>query len=598
MKLKIVRRTPSEKMKNSKLILFALILSYYIFLPRLIQSDNIINARFNTSHTNIVLIDTSWPNYFAPNNTATWIYGSGIFNGLDMRNPTYYGFEWPKGSGKFAIFSTGLSIGCYITFPENPPELREAMCSFKGEYAPGWVDISYSLPVAKTDSKFRFYRIRRGDNMYNNPDWINWSQMVPFGAPFVDVNHNGVYEYFIDTPGVRSASVTIFICLTDGFPEEHKIGEGFGGGTKPIYAEMHWTAWGYDNPGLEDIQFMKFDVVNKSKKTWDSAYFAITSFQNQGNPYDDYIGCDTLRKLGYCYNASNYDSVYGYNPPASGIMWLNCGQRNNVKLTSFSGFKNNNYPTELCGRDTNGEALPAYYMLQGLKNDRTPWVIPNTSPPQTTKYCYSGDPETGQGWTEYTGFIRNCGGLLTGELVSPAPPGDRFFILGASTQNHKLNYLDTAKIVIAQLVARGTNNKNSVTKLKQLADVAQQLCNNGFVIGIEKISTNVPKEFALYQNYPNPFNPSTKIKFSIPLSRGVPAGQPARLQAGGVSVRLTIYNLLGQEITTLVNDQLKPGTYEVSWDGTNYPSGVYYYKLSATGGAGENSITKKMILIK
>ncbi|MGD0341846.1 MAG: T9SS type A sorting domain-containing protein, partial [Bacteroidales bacterium] len=83
--------------------------------------------------------------------------------------------------------------------------------------------------------------------------------------------------------------------------------------------------------------------------------------------------------------------------------------------------------------------------------------------------------------------------------------------------------------------------------------------------------------------------PSTKIKFSIPLNKG-----------GGFSrglsevITLKIYNLLGQEITTLINEQLLPGSYEVTWDGTNYPSGVYYYKLAY----GDISFTKKMVLIK
>jgi hypothetical protein len=59
-------------------------------------------------------------------------------------------------------------------------------------------------------------------------------------------------------------------------------------------------------------------------------------------------------------------------------------------------------------------------------------------------------------------------------------------------------------------------------------------------------------------------------------------------------VKLTIYDPLGREVTTLVNEQLKPGTYEVGWDATNYPSGVYFYKLMT-----DNFInTKRMVLIK
>ena len=110
--------------------------------------------------------------------------------------------------------------------------------------------------------------------------------------------------------------------------------------------------------------------------------------------------------------------------------------------------------------------------------------------------------------------------------------------------------------------------------------------------GISPITREIPYEFKLFQNYPNPFNPSTSIEFEIPLSRGVPAGR-------GVSVCLTIYDLLGREVATLVNQQLKPGTYEVefpapSGDGTNYSSGVYFYKLIAE----YYSDTKKMILLK
>ena len=107
---------------------------------------------------------------------------------------------------------------------------------------------------------------------------------------------------------------------------------------------------------------------------------------------------------------------------------------------------------------------------------------------------------------------------------------------------------------------------------------------------IRKISTVVPNKFNLAQNYPNPFNPSTKIQFqipSIPLSRGVPEGR-------GVSVTLKIYDLLGREIAALINQPLLPGTYEVEWDAAGYPSGVYFYRLSA----GDYLNTKKLVLVK
>jgi hypothetical protein len=103
--------------------------------------------------------------------------------------------------------------------------------------------------------------------------------------------------------------------------------------------------------------------------------------------------------------------------------------------------------------------------------------------------------------------------------------------------------------------------------------------------GVQKISSIIPNGFVLSQNYPNPFNPSTKIKFQIPLNKG---GER------GLSVRLIVYDILGREVVTLVNEQLKPGTYEVEWDATDYPSGMYFYRLF-TGNYNE---TKRMVLIK
>ena len=90
---------------------------------------------------------------------------------------------------------------------------------------------------------------------------------------------------------------------------------------------------------------------------------------------------------------------------------------------------------------------------------------------------------------------------------------------------------------------------------------------------------SAPIEFTLSQNYPNPFNSSTKLSYSITLSS---------------LVRLKVYNVLGSEIETLVNEEKPVGTYELSWNAANLPSGVYFYQLNA-GGYVE---TKKMVLMR
>ncbi|MCI0450428.1 MAG: ASPIC/UnbV domain-containing protein, partial [Chlorobi bacterium] len=99
------------------------------------------------------------------------------------------------------------------------------------------------------------------------------------------------------------------------------------------------------------------------------------------------------------------------------------------------------------------------------------------------------------------------------------------------------------------------------------------------VIGIIPIGTEVPDSYNLYQNYPNPFNPGTKIKFSVP-NYG--------------KVTLQVFDVLGNEISVLVNENVKAGNYEIDFNASGLSSGIYFYKLSA----GNFVETKKMMLVK
>jgi len=107
--------------------------------------------------------------------------------------------------------------------------------------------------------------------------------------------------------------------------------------------------------------------------------------------------------------------------------------------------------------------------------------------------------------------------------------------------------------------------------------------NGGGVIGIEPLTNEVPSQFQLYQNYPNPFNPTTRIRFALPRSS---------------FATLIVYDILGREIETLVNEQLNTGTYEADWNASNYSSGVYFYKLTAGSAEGGFTDSKKMTIIK
>ena len=101
----------------------------------------------------------------------------------------------------------------------------------------------------------------------------------------------------------------------------------------------------------------------------------------------------------------------------------------------------------------------------------------------------------------------------------------------------------------------------------------------GIFVGVKEIPNTLPTKFSLSQNYPNPFNPTTNIKYSITKSG---------------FVTLKVYNLLGQEVATLVNQNQRPGNYVVDFDASKLASGVYMYSIQA----GNFNLTKKMILLK
>jgi hypothetical protein len=130
-----------------------------------------------------------------------------------------------------------------------------------------------------------------------------------------------------------------------------------------------------------------------------------------------------------------------------------------------------------------------------------------------------------------------------------------------------------------------TNNLDSdshpdVAVLTITDDIVVML-NLDYVVGVseDESKLSIPDKFKLEQNYPNPFNPSTTIKYSIPKEN---------------FVTIKIYNLLGEEVVTLVNEDKTIGNYEIEFNAASLPSGIYFYRIQA----GDYFETKKMILLK
>ena len=130
---------------------------------------------------------------------------------------------------------------------------------------------------------------------------------------------------------------------------------------------------------------------------------------------------------------------------------------------------------------------------------------------------------------------------------------------------------DSAWIEILISSSSGMTHAGSTFKIDDLSF--------GPVTDVQESFSVKPAMFALSQNYPNPFNPSTMIKYELPKT---------------ANVRLTVYNMLGQIVATLVNEQKPIGTYMIPFDASRLTSGVYFYTLQA----GIYSETKKLILLR
>jgi photosystem II stability/assembly factor-like uncharacterized protein len=145
----------------------------------------------------------------------------------------------------------------------------------------------------------------------------------------------------------------------------------------------------------------------------------------------------------------------------------------------------------------------------------------------------------------------NAGGNWISQQVNPTDTLDNLFFLNDNT-----GYMASTNGIIYKTTTGGAVTSN-----------------------VTNLSGVIPGSYDLYQNFPNPFNPSTNIRFDIPLSS---------------DVKLAVYDLLGREVSSLMNGQLSPGRYEYSFDGSGLPSGVYIYRLRS----GNFNQTKKMFLMK
>lgn len=301
------------------------------------------------------------------------------------------GFEVPKGSNRFTIFSSALWIG---GLGEDANLHLAAQTSHErgDDYWPGPLHLSDAHP-ADPSQWDKVYKVNKktidahidqwSDDGYTVPnELLQWPGNGPQGyskvlAPFADFNDNKLYEPKLGEFPVIEGDQAIYFLFNDNAVHEQSKGV-------PLEIEIHGMAFAYNKPELQNVIFVTYYIFNRSPMRYKETYLGVFTDFDLGYPFDDYIGTDSLRNMYYVYNGDNFDDFpgqggYGSNPPAQALIFLN------KKLDRTISYSND---TSISGDPVIGEHFYRY-----LKGE---WKDGSKAP----KYAYPGNPCDSSGETE------------------------------------------------------------------------------------------------------------------------------------------------------------------------------------------------------
>jgi hypothetical protein len=439
--------------------------------------------------------------YININNISTVLRNNGTAD-INVQQ-TNSGFVYPKGSAKTAIYESGFIWGARVG---SDPQPRVGGSTYSSGLQPGKIT-SPGVAEDPNAAKNRIYRVRpdyktadlsseiadegksaseiRGQY---ETDWNQWP--AADGAPFKDVDSNGVYDPTVDIPGVPGADQTVWFVANDLNPTN--VANLYG--AQPLGIECQFTIWGYSQQGaLGNMIFKSYKMINKSNSTFDSMYVAQWADPDLGNATDDFAGCDTSLSLGYIYNSSNVDATYNeLPPPAAGFDFFQgpvvssaatdtaitqgrrIGGKKNLPMTAFFYFINSDpYLTDPTLKDPAGSVQMYNFMRGRIGLTGQLFQDPAQNP---TTYALAGDPQTGKGW-------------IDGQLF---PAGDRR--LGLSSGPFTMAPGDTQEIVVAEIAAGaipGVDRLAAIGLLKFFDKVAQQSYDNNFQLPSPPPAPNV-----------------------------------------------------------------------------------------------------------
>jgi len=347
--------------------------------------------------------------------------GSFAYNADSVRP----GLEFPRGSGRTAMYAAGLWIGARVN---GGP--RVTVSTDTQEYVPGPMIGNGPAP---DQARYRNYKILRGDTL--GVDYLNWPGDL--GAPLDSLGDPAL-----------SGDAMIWSVYNDADPTAHFNPSG---GTSPLGVEIHQSTFAFHGVGPQgNVVFLRFKLYNKGMNQLDSMYVSAWADPDLGGFTDDLIGCDTTRSMAYCYNGTDSDAIYGAAPPAIGLCLIQGvpTATDTLCMTAFSKYVNGTDPMDYS---------ETYHTMEGLTNDGSPiHELNNISLPITT--CpYSGDPLLGTGWVD-------------------SAPGDRRFLI--STGPFAMAPGDSQQVVYAICIGQGTDRLSSVTALRSLVDQIGGGCRN------------------------------------------------------------------------------------------------------------------------
>ncbi len=474
-------------------------------------------------------------------------------------------YEVPKGSGINSMFAAGLWVGGLVN-----GELRMAASRYGPyEFWPGPMD-AFGNPSCNP-ALDRIYSISREDlEAYERtgllPDDLReWP--VHLGAPVLD--GDGIAGNYNLSDGDRPALLgdqMLWWVMNDAGGTHEATG------TPPIGLEARVSAFAFDVLGtLGTTTFYRYQLTHRGDTPLDSAYVALFTDGELGNFDDDYVGSDTTLWMGYYYNADDDDEGgegYGAAPPAIGKSFL-LGPRaeangidddrdgvvdqegERMLMTAFTYYNNGGCVT--CDPQEGQEYYnymrarwrDGQYLTYG-GNGRDFSNIP-------TSFAFPGDPVQSAFWSE----------INFDSQPQAVAPQDRRAVM--ATGPFRMEPGSTEDLLIALVWARGTSNLGSITELRKAMHHVRLLTDTVLAPAVIDRRWIPPPELAYAENAPNPFDERTVIRYNVP------EPQP---------VRLTIYDVLGREVTTLV-DSIRPrGRHEVVFEASSLPPGVYIYRLS------------------